>query len=153
MGKIHIFGEWSDNISFVSSIILAIILGLIFSLFANKDWFHKFLRGDYKLSKCLKKFGGITKRTSYPSEWFSAFNEEQKYIILHLGGDRRLYGWPREWPDHPDSGHFVIEKPKWLLDDGKVIESDSVEKMLIPVKDVESVEFLVAPLGLVTSTS
>ena len=45
LGKIHIFGEWTDNISFVTSIILSIILGLIFSLFANKDWFHKFLRG------------------------------------------------------------------------------------------------------------
>jgi hypothetical protein len=148
LGKIYTFSEWNDNASFVFSIILAIVLGLVVSLFANKDWFHKFLRGDFKWSKCLKKIGGITKRTSYPSEWFSAFNEEQKYVVLHLDGDRRLYGWPREWPDHPDSGYFVIEKPYWLLDNGKTSKNESVEKMLISVKDVESVEFLFAPIEI-----
>jgi hypothetical protein len=147
-GKIYSFGTWNENIAFVFSIILAILLGIVVSLFANKDWFHKFLRGEYKWSKCFKRFGGITKRTSYPSEWFSAFNEEQKYIVLHLDGERRLYGWPREWPDHPDSGHFVIEEPYWLLDDGTAIKNDSVKKMLISVKDVESVEFLLAPIEI-----
>jgi hypothetical protein len=142
LGKLYSFGEWNENISFLIAIILAILIGLVFSLFANKDWFHKFLRGEYKWSKCFNKFGGITKRTSYPSEWFSAFNEGQRYIVLHLKGNRRLLGWPYEWPDHPDAGHFVIQEPQWLLDDGKIITLDTVQKMLIPAKDVERVEFI-----------
>jgi hypothetical protein len=131
-GKFYSFGEWTENLAFVIAIVLAIIIGIVFSLFANKDWFHKFLR-----------YVKITKRTSFPSEWFSAFNEDQREIVLHLKGDRRLRGWPREWPDHPDSGHFVIEEPEWLSDEGESVSLNMIKKMLISAKDVEMVEFMV----------
>ena len=97
---------WTENSSFVASIVWAFIIGVCFSLFANKNWVHT----------CLRKCGGITQRTSFPSEWFSAFGQEQRYMVLHLKGNRRLYGWPYEWPDHSDSGHFVLGEAKWLSD-------------------------------------
>lgn len=142
LGIIHVFGEWTDNISFVTSIILAVIVGLIFSLFANKDWIHKYLRGEYKYSKWFKKFGGITNLTSYPSEWFGAFSSDQRYIVLHFNDGRRLYGWPFEWPDYPDSGRFVMMEPEWILDNNERVPLLRVEKMLIPAKDVDMVEFV-----------
>ena len=63
-------------------------------IFANKDWFHQFLR-------CT----GMTKRTSFPSEWFSAFDGDKRHVILHLKG-RRPVAWlagrvarsTRQWP-------------------------------------------------------
>ena len=117
LGKVYTLCSWTSQSSFVLSIVIAVLLGIVFSLFANKDWFHKFLR-ESKWFKCI---GGVTSRTSFPSEWFNAFNKSKRYITLHLVGDRRLYGWPCEWPDHPDSGHFVIMEPEWLLDDNRRI--------------------------------
>lgn len=138
LGKIALLGTWTEDGSFVISIIVAGILGIIFSLFANQDWFHSFLRDH----KWFSKFGGFTKRTSFPSEWYSSFNREKRYITLHLSGDRRLYGWPFEWPDHPDAGHFVIVEPEWILDDNRRVPVENVEQILIPAGDVEMVELL-----------
>jgi hypothetical protein len=54
-------------------------------------------------------------------------------------------GWPAEWPNYPDQGHFVLENAKWLLDkDGKVIEIplETIEKIMINADNIEIVEFL-----------
>ena len=133
-GGVCPLGTWTENSSFVASIVWAFIIGVCFSLFANKNWVHT----------CLRKCGGITQRTSFPSEWFSAFSQEKRYIVLHLKGNRRLYGWPYEWPDHSDSGHFVLGEAKWLSDgaDGKEIPLTTVQRILIPAKDVKIVEFI-----------
>ena len=37
--------------------------------------------------------------------------------MLHLKGQRRLFGWPKEWPNRPDNQHFLIEECEWLEDD------------------------------------
>jgi hypothetical protein len=108
LGNIYSIGAWTEGSSFVTSIILAIFVGICFSIFANKNWLHK----------RLWKWGRLTQRTSYPSEWYSALTQEQRYVVLHLDGDRRLCGWPCEWPDHSDSGHFVLINAAWILDDG-----------------------------------
>lgn len=138
LGNVVSIGIWTDNVFFVVSILWAVVVGACFSLFANKDWCHKWLRQ----STWFKWFGGVTRRTSYPSEWFSVFDQEPRYVVLHLMGNRRLYGWPFAWPDHPDSGHFVMMEPKWLLNDGNDISLDTVHKMLVRAEDVEMVEFL-----------
>jgi hypothetical protein len=138
LGRIYVIGTWTDDRAFVVSIVVATILGLVVALFANKDWFHKFLR-EYRWFRGL---GGITTRTSFPSEWFSAFIRNKRYVVLHLKGDRRLYGWPYEWPDQPDSGHFVIMEPEWVLDDNSRAPVHKVATMIVPAKDVEMVEFL-----------
>ena len=56
-------------------------------------------------------------------------------------GERRLYGWPTEWPSRPDEGHFLIEEVEWL-DGDKRIPAKGVAGMVVPASEVEMVEFL-----------
>jgi hypothetical protein len=67
---------------------------------------------------------------------------QRRWIILHMKEGRRLYGWPEEWPDQADKGHFVIDQPEWVREDGSRIPIAQINKFLIPVNDVERVEFL-----------
>jgi len=115
--------------------IIAATVGPVFAWCANNDIIHKFLRNS-------KWFSGVTGRTSFPSEWFSAFNEDKRWVLLHLNDGRRLFGWPYEWPDHCDSGHFVLMKPEWVLDDNQRAPLYNVERMLIAADDVRFVDIL-----------
>jgi hypothetical protein len=38
-----------------------------------------------------------------------------KRIILDLRDERRIMGWPAEWPNDPEKGHFVLENAAWLI--------------------------------------
>ena len=90
---------------------------------------------------------GLTKETSYPSEWYSTFSRNPDcYVVLHLKGERRLYGWPEEWPSRPDQGHFRIAEGEWLFDDRRS-PAEGVSYTLVPATEVEMVDFLkVEPL-------
>ncbi|QDV37559.1 DUF6338 family protein [Tautonia plasticadhaerens] len=128
-------GLWTPDVELTWMIILAIPLGLAFAWIANTDRWHQWARAR-----------GLTTRTSYPSEWYGAFKRSgDRWIILHLKGERRLYGWPEEWPDHPDKGHFVIDQPEWVLDDGTQVPIFQANKFLIAACEVERVEFLAFP--------
>ena len=129
-------GVWTDNVSFVTSIIIAILFGLSFSASANNNWIHPWLQR-----------WRITKQPSYPSEWFTAFNEYEQYVVLHLTGSRRILGWPCEWPNCCDSGHFVLMNASWLSDENVATPLENVQVILIPAKDVEMVEFLETTSG------
>lgn len=123
------FGAWTTEVAWAWSVVNAILVGLVFSVFANYDWLHWILR---KLQ--------LTKRTSYPSEWFASFNSDKRYVVLHLQGDRRLYGWPFQFPDSSDSGHFVIQEPYWITDANEMIPIHTTFEMLIPASSVVMVE-------------
>jgi len=132
VGKVVCFGSWSPECTLVWSVVLAVAIGFVFAWLANTDCCHKLLR-KWK----------ITSRTSFPSEWFSAFHREKRWVILNLSGGRRLYGWPEEWPDYSDSGHFVIDQPEWLLDDEERVPLyRTVGKIVVPAADVEMIELL-----------
>jgi hypothetical protein len=122
---------WFENSDFLISIILSFVLGLILSWLSNNDKFHKLLR-------YLK----ITKETSYASEWFSAFSSGTTYVVLHLKDQRRIYGWPREWPTEPDHGHFLLQNASWLEEGNKEIPLSDVDSILIDSSNVELVEFV-----------
>ena len=80
--------QWREESEFMVSVGIALILGLIAVYLSNTDTLHRFVR-----------FLRLTKETSYPSEWYSAFHHNPDcYVVLHLQGQRRLYGWPEEWP-------------------------------------------------------
>ena len=130
-GKLHSFGPWDSDVEFNWSILLAVVLGVLFALSANKDAFHGVAR----------RLGWST-RTSHPSEWYSVFSNNDRYILLYLKGKRRLRGWAEEWPDQPERGHFVIVNPEWILSDDQVAPLYQVERFMIPATDVEMVEFL-----------
>jgi len=115
------------------SVVIAIFIGFIFALFANRDWLHAVLR---KI--------GFTKQTAYPSEWFGTFNKYDGYIVLHLNDGRRIYGWPKEWPPSHDQGHFYIVEVSWL--EGETEEhylgDKGVQGILIAAHEVRWVEFM-----------
>lgn len=125
-----IVGLWDKSSDLTWSIIIAVTLGLIFSYFANNDKLHRFFR---RL--------GITKETSFPSEWFGTFTQEVTFVVLHFHDGRRLYGWPKEWPSDPTSGHFLITDPSWL-DGEKEILIERVDNILVNVTDIKWVEFI-----------
>jgi hypothetical protein len=131
IGNVVHVGAWTENSTLIWSVGLAVFVGSLVAWLANRDSFHSLLRR-----------WNVTSRNSFPSEWYSAFIRQQRWVILHLSGGRRLYGWPEEWPDHSDTGHFVIDQPEWLLDSGQRAPLHRVERMLVRAGDVELVEFL-----------
>jgi hypothetical protein len=145
IGRWHTIGVWDAQIDLVVSLVVAVLLGLLFAEFANKDRFHGWIR----------KLGWST-RTSFPSEWYSAFyrfTRERHWVVLHLKGERRLFGWPEEWPDEPDHGHFIIEQPEWLLTTGERAPLHNVERFIVAAGEVEMVEFVRADEEVTTEPS
>jgi len=139
-------GTWTKNTQIIWSIALAVVMAGVLAWLDNYDRLHTLWR---RL--------GITHQTSFPSEWFGTLSQHSGYIVLHLSGNRRLYGWPAEWPNQPDQGHFVMAEAEWLLDtvdsEGRTtIPLTGVQRVLIPAKDVEMVE-LMEPVARGQSTA
>jgi hypothetical protein len=124
------FSNCSENSNIICTAINAIFFGILFSYFANNDKFHKIIR-----------IIRISRETSFPSEWFGTFSKKVTYIVLHLKDERRLYGWPIEWPSAPDHGHFLLVQASWLQGT-KEIPIEGVDSILINVNDVRWVEFM-----------
>lgn len=121
----------SKDDGLILSVCCAFAVGLIISFFANSDYFH-----------CVIRWMKITNETSYPSEWFGAFQENKNsYVVLHLDDGNRLYGWPTEWPSDPQIGHFRIEQASWL-DAKESIETSNLSHILVPATKVRLVEFV-----------
>jgi hypothetical protein len=130
IGKILLFGTWTEEVHFGWKVTAATAIGFFAVAIVQNNLISK-------LPRCLR----ITSKTAYPSEWFSAFTRSKSYIYLHLSGERRLWGWAEEWPDDPSTGHFVMMNAAWVLDDNTRVPLALTERFLIPVSDVERVEF------------
>lgn len=132
-------GIWPPNVRFAVSFAMAVAVGLLFAVCANHDFPHQWLRQ-----------WSWTRRTSYSSEWYSAFHQQlfPFWVVLHLKGEgeRRLYGAAEEFPDQPESGHFILQRAEWLDTENRSTPLDNVEKILIPAIEVKYVE-LVRPGG------
>lgn len=105
--NVHSFGQWTTITKSLWSGLVALGLGGLSCYLACNDNLHRWLR-DRK----------ITKKTSHPTEWYGAFTEFPRFIVLHLVDERRVYGWPLHWPTEPKEGQFVIQDPSWLNEDG-----------------------------------
>ena len=127
---------WDDASRDLARLFLALLLGLVLAAYTNTDSVHRWFRDQ-----------GLTTRTSYPSEWFSIFSKTVTFVILHLTDERRLYGWPKEWPNESEKGHFFIMQPSWVQSDGTQIELTNVHGLLVASKDVKWVEFVGTPEG------
>jgi hypothetical protein len=128
------WGPWSDARALGWSVGLAFAFGLFLVWAANSDRIHRVLR-----------WCRITHQTSYSSEWYGAFCRHKGYVVLHLKGERKLLGWPEEWPNTPDNGHFVVASAQWLEEeDGayKVLDLAGVRRVLVKAQDVEMVELM-----------
>ena len=133
----HPLGEWDESSARVWSVLVAMALGAVLAWLANGDLAHKLLR---KI--------GVTRQTGYPSEWFGAFKDRgHTYVVLHLTCERRLYGWPEEWPLDHRCGHFSMADAEWLEegDPQQRIQLAGVDRILVPATEVSLVEFMKTP--------
>lgn len=142
-----LLGSWTSDGELATSVFIALLLGLFLSLCVNNDFPLSRLR-KWKKNSDLK----ITQKTLHPSEWYSAFEQWEGYVALHLTGGRRLYGWVTQYPDNPEAGHFLVKEASWLLDDGTEAPLHAVEGLLIRSSDVELVEFM-KPAGELSISS
>jgi len=123
-----VLGVWDQRAIAIWSAVVAVLLGLFACFLVNKGYLHAFLR-----------WARITVKTSCPNEWFSAFSRYKRFVVLHLKDERRIYGWPEEWPSDPNGGQFVILDPAWLDKDGKESPLD-VEALVIDASQVQWAE-------------
>lgn len=138
VGRVLIFtgqyvqiGVWDKPAELISSTAIAILLGLVLSYYMRSDSFFGWAR---RLN--------LTSRTPYPSEWYGAFAKRPRYIVLHLIGERRISGYPSEWPTEPNVGHFRLTNAAWINDDNQEEALVGNESILIEAKQVEMVELL-----------
>ena len=109
---------------------VAVVIGLLAALLANKDVPHRWLRRWQ-----------ITREPAYPTDWYGVFARNPDcYVVLHLRNGRRLYGWPSQWPGGENERLFVIDGPQWLMEDRETITAG--EALVAQAEDVEMVEFV-----------
>ncbi|MBI3464054.1 MAG: hypothetical protein HY000_13510 [Planctomycetes bacterium] len=147
LGRVASLATWTSDVNFVWSLLVATVFGFVVAGFTNNNTLHCFLwNRRWNLTRRpadgLGKGWVWTKRTAFPGEWYSALHQEDHYLVLHLKGNRRLYGWAEEWPDQAEFGHFVITEPEWLLDDNQSVPVDRVARLVIPATEVEALEFV-----------
>ena len=152
-GKVVAVATWNPESELVWSVLIAVLFGLFVSWCVNNDVPCVFLRRDgtekckgavLRLNNLLSRLN-LTNKTLHPSEWYSFFSEAEGYVVLHLRGERRLYGWVIQFPNSPKAGHFILTEAEWLLDNGERVKLHSVDKLCLNVKDVEWIEFLKNP--------
>lgn len=124
---------WTGESEIVVAVLIAVVVAIVAVYASNHDTLHGFFR-----------WIRLTKENSFPSEWYSTFTRNPNcYVVLHLNGERRLYGWPEEWPSHPGQGHFRIAEAEWLTEtEDEQVAMTRVSVILVPAVEVEMVEFL-----------
>ncbi|UOB22378.1 DUF6338 family protein [Pseudomonas orientalis] len=123
-------GAWTENVATSWAVALAIGFGLALAYFSRHDVLYKFARKV-----------GLTAKASV-GEWRYAFLRfPDRGVVLSLKDGRRLMGYPLAWPAEPESGHFVMEFPTWVVGE-ELVPQDGVTYLLIANSDVQWVEFL-----------
>lgn len=122
-------GKWDAKAETCWAFSASLLLGLMACCLATNDRLHGWLRSR-----------NVTKQSSCPSEWFSAFAQNDQFITLHLNDERRVLGWPVEWPPESSTGQFLMGSPYWLNEDGTKSPLGA-EFLLIDSAKVKWVEF------------
>lgn len=130
IGQWHTFGVWTANVATTWSIVLAVAFGLGLAYLSQHDLLYRFARRI-----------GLTSRASV-GEWRYAFLRfPDRGVVLNFKDGRRLMGYPLAWPAEPETGHFLMEFPTWLVDD-EAQPQDGVTFLMVANSDVQWVEFL-----------
>lgn len=66
-------------------------------------------------------------------------------MTLHLTDGRRVHGFPKQFPDSPDSGHFLIINAEWLENGQDRVVLSATHTLLMPAANVEFVEIMFEP--------
>ncbi|QVW26820.1 hypothetical protein KJF94_07455 [Pseudomonas hormoni] len=122
-------GAWDKKSEALWSAVIAVAMGFLSCHVANGDKLHALLR---KLE--------VTTQKSFPCQWYSAFSSRQEFVVLHLIGGKRLFGWPCEWPSEPANGQFVLEFPRWIDNDDNPLPNRA-KAVVIDASKVQWVEF------------
>lgn len=122
--------SWASPMPDLARIAAGFLLGISLAGTINRDLFHRFMRRI-----------GITGENSFPSELHSAFARIPAYVTLHLDGERRLMGFPEEWPSDPGTGYFLLQDPAWINDENEAESIEEVDCIMIPMSEVNMVEF------------
>lgn len=128
-------GTWTQKIEFAWSVGIAIVFGGVLAHLLKTDRLYMLLR-HWK----------VTSQTSRPSVWYSSFcDHPETYVVLQLKDDRRIHGWPREWPSMPGEGHLRLENAAWLsvdADGSQVVSELPVGCfVMVDTSEVKWVEF------------
>lgn len=127
--------SWSIGLEALVPLLSAVIFALIVVYLSNNDIAHSLFRRIR-----------FTRENSYPSEWHASFARNPDcYVILNLKDDRRLFGWPQEWPSRPGQGHFRIIEAEWLTpdeDDSASEEGAEIFAIVVSVEDIAMVDLL-----------
>ena len=124
-----------DNIVIFS---LAVFLGILFAICANNNIPHRWV---------TKKWPWITSQSTWASSFEEAFQSRRKrFIVLLLKDGRRIYGWPRYWPNYPGEDCFILTEYRWLPGEGDKSNHDTISicrnDILIDYKYVHMIEFI-----------
>ncbi|WP_143493583.1 DUF6338 family protein, partial [Pseudomonas sp. B17(2017)] len=122
-------GKWDAKAEACWAFSASLVLGLFACSLSANGKLHGWLRSR-----------NVTKQSSYPSQWFSAFAKYDRVVTLHLDDERRVLGWPVDWPPESTSGQFVMQYPCWINEDGTEVPI-SAEFLLIDSTRVKWVEF------------
>ena len=128
--RLFSIGSWNQKTETLWSAVIAVLLGLMCCHITNSDKLHGVLR-----------LLGITTQKSFPCQWYSVFSSKPGFVMLHLVGGKRLFGWPREWPSEPSNGQFVLEFPRWLNSAGVPLP-ERPSAAVVDVSKIHWVEFV-----------
>lgn len=117
------------------SLVVSAVLGLVFARLSTRNTLHNLA---YEL--------GFSRNDGYPSQWYAAFAENQRFLQLTLKDGRRIEGWPLRYPDSSEHGHFLLEEPAVVVQNEHGVEQRvyliTTHAMLVDTKDVAFVQFL-----------
>jgi hypothetical protein len=122
-------GKWDARAEAFWAFIVSVCLAGLFCYLASNGRLHALLRKR-----------NLTRKNSHPNEWYSVFERHDRLVTLHLSDERRLFGWPLEWPSGPKEGQFIVLNPRWLGDDGLALPFGA-ELLVIDSSKVQWVEF------------
>lgn len=126
MFSFQVTGVWQLLGLGASSIVLALAITWII----NSDRLHVLLRRI-----------GVSKAGSRPSVWYGAFYQYTEFIVVHLRDGRRLFGWPKEFPESAEDGHLLLTDMEWLDGENGSYAAKRT-RILLDVKDIAFVEFV-----------
>lgn len=84
----------------------------------------------------------ITKKGYKPSTWLETFENEEKYVVVHLNDGRRVYGWPSYYSDEPNERAIYLVNASWLDDQNNFMNSSPISILLDEKTGIQFVEFL-----------
>ena len=111
--------------------LFAMILGLSFGYFKNKDFPLRILRN-------IK----VTKRTYYTSFWYEVMNTREEYVVVLLKNGDELVGYIKQFSNDYEQGPAILlTNSFWRKRDGIDVEDYELRTLLLSFDDIKIVEF------------